>query len=394
MNHQRKNILINLSIVLISIIMTLIVIELVFRLILPKQDKVGGNSIVQEHKQINSVLVPNSELCLDGYGFKGYDNPLEDPNKNNPEIITFGDSHTFGELGCKQSSWPSYFSQLAQKKVYNMGVWGYGLAEYYYLMDQALSFKPKQIIIAVYLGNDIFNTYQTVHSHEGWEKFKDQNFFNQPVPKNYLKNQEIFLKKTRDFLREKIVIYKFLGNGTRALRERLGLVAARNVGTKDWQSAGPDDSLVFNHSEIKTLFWVGQRFRGVNLEDQNVREGLRLAKLFLTEIDNKAKEAEVDLAVVFIPSKISAYGKEVEKQNLSNLLYSQILKDETEIKEDILSFCQGQDLTCYDLLPDFQANLADGVKIYHESWDEHPSSEGYQEYAKIIFKALAEESDD
>ncbi|MEZ4547723.1 MAG: hypothetical protein R3B51_08385 [Thermodesulfobacteriota bacterium] len=55
-------------------------------------------------------------------------------NKYVPEradIVTLGDSQTYGESSPAKYSWPSILGSLTGKETYNMGVSGYGPAEYF-----------------------------------------------------------------------------------------------------------------------------------------------------------------------------------------------------------------------------------------------------------------------
>ena len=94
----------------------------------------------------------------------GIDPALESIDENgfrNPKVLkhsyiaTIGDSHTYGNNVESEDSWPYQLGRMLNKSIYNFGVGGYGLIQYYYLMDEALKLRPKHIIIGLYIANDL-----------------------------------------------------------------------------------------------------------------------------------------------------------------------------------------------------------------------------------------------
>ena len=140
--------------------------------------------------------------------------------------------------------------------------------------------------------------------------------------------------------------------------------------------------------ELRTLFWTGHRVAGVDINDPNVLEGLRLTKEFLVEMNTRASSGGAQLVVVIYPSKMSAYNELVREANLSNHAFTKIVEDEGELKGEILTVCNEHKIVCVDALPAFQAELEKGKKMYSESWDEHPLPSGYGAYAEVAKNAL------
>jgi len=225
-----------------------------------------------------------------------------------------------------------------------------------------------------------------VYHYQGWDRFRSSDFVDKtPHGDSYLKETHIPLKKLRDFIRSKSVLYKFLGRSTRMLRERLGISKPRNVGVKDWTNNDPEISLIYDdESNLKTLFWTGHRLKGVNLNDKNIKEGLRLSLMFLDLMQKKANDAGIKLFIALIPSKESVYAKKIGSRAEQNELFKKILIYENAIKKEILDYCGKEKILCLDLLSYLQAELNKGLKLYKETWDEHPNALGYQKYAEVI----------
>lgn len=359
--------------------------ELTLRLILPAEERIDDSLVVRNDPILGITLVPNSPFSgTDSNGFKNKD--LQESYK----VVALGDSHTIGGFDKGEDiSWPRFLGDFLGERVYNMGVHGYGLAQYFYLLDKALTFKPKLILVGIYMGNDIFDSYNVVYHYQGWDKFRSLDFIdNQPAPTGYLKEVKTPLKGLRDFLRKKSVFYKFLGQRTRIFREKIGLSKPLTIGTRNWSINDENVSLLYDkRSEIKTLFWVGSRVKGVNKNDTKIQEGLRLTKVFISEIKRKIKKdnPNTKLAMVLIPSKESVYAKIISEDGYKNEIFSKIIEDEDYLKKDLLKHCERENIVCIDILFPLEEALRNGVKIYKETWDEHPTKEGYMEYAKAIF---------
>ena len=389
---RMKNIFINTVLVLAGFFMAVVLGEVTLRLMLPmiEQQTVAvtdTDPVLRPDPVLDHVIVPGS------YGgendARGFKNRIA---LEHAEVVTLGDSHTYGSIGPDgvDDSWPANLGRIASTSVYNMGVWGYGPGQYSALLDQALLLHPKAVVVGMWMGNDVFDAYDLVYHHDAWAKVRDPNFVNS-APQTVEDSKQLHtpLRDVRQWIRDRSVLYKTLGDRTRIWREEAGLASPRTVGTKDWSTTNPDASLIYDtQPDLRTLFWTGHRVAGVDVNDPNVLEGLRLTKEFLIDMNARAKKGGAKLIVVIYPSKMSAYDELVRTANLSNVAFTKIVKDESKLKEEILLTCNEHAIACVDALPTFQAELGKGNKKYQESWDEHPAPEGYDVYAEVAKDAL------
>ncbi|MFC2162579.1 hypothetical protein ACFLRF_02775 [Candidatus Altiarchaeota archaeon] len=83
-------------------------------------------------------------------------------------IVVLGDSFSYSYLMDFKTAWPH---RLSERRVYNMAVPGFGPTHGLVLFDDALAFDPETIIYAVYLGNDLIDSflypYYGIHDIEG-----------------------------------------------------------------------------------------------------------------------------------------------------------------------------------------------------------------------------------
>ncbi|MDO8483217.1 MAG: hypothetical protein Q7S86_05375, partial [bacterium] len=383
-----KNIITNAALTLGGVVVAVVIGEIALRIGLPYFEpasvKIEENDpVVHPDPLLGLAIVPGSyEGHNDARGFK---------NRvafEQADIVALGDSQTYGPLIDTDGvdySWPAELSRIASTTTYNMGVWGYGTGQYSALLDEALSLHPKAVVVGMWSGNDIFDAYDLIYHHDSWAGVRNPNFANS-APQTVEDSKQLHtpLREVRQWVRDRSVLYKTLGDRTRIWREEVGIASPRTIGTRDWSDTNPDASLLFDaRPELRTLFWSGHRVAGVDVNDPNVLEGLRLTKEFLVDMNTRAKAKGVKLVVIVYPSKMSAYDELVRAANLSNPLFMKIVKDEAWLKEEILTTCKGGDILCVDALPTFQAELGAGKKMYKENWDEHSTSAGYEVYAKV-----------
>lgn len=388
-----KNILSNTVLTFAGFLFALVLGETTLRMLLPHIEPqtvtvASIDPLLHPDPVLDHVIVPRSNGGQnDARGFK---NPVALPHA---EIVALGDSHTYGsEIGSDgvDNAWPAKLGRSLSTSVYNMGVWGYGPGQYSVLLDQALLLHPKAVVVGMWSGNDIFDSYDLVYHHDTWVKMRNPNFANS-APETIEDSKQLHtpLRDVRQWIRNRSVLYKTLGDRTRIWREETGLASPRTVGTHDWTTTNPDASLIFDTKpELRTLFWTSHRVAGVDVNDQNVLEGLRLTKEFLIDMNTRAQAGGAKLIVVIYPSKMSAYDELTREANLSNGLFTKIVKDEDQLKEEILRTCKEHNIACVDALRAFQAELGKGKKIYQENWDEHPRAQGYDVYAAVAKEAL------
>ena len=114
------------------------------------------------HPILGQVIAPGTG----GHDALGFRNPAV-PER--PDIVVLGDSMTYGFAAPMRGSWPSWLERLSGRSVYNMGIGGYGPAEYAWLLEsQVLPLDPNLVLVGLYFGNDLYNAYKSVHDRPHW----------------------------------------------------------------------------------------------------------------------------------------------------------------------------------------------------------------------------------
>src|SRR4029077_3346139 len=136
---ELKKALLNLSVLVASIGLGLLLCEFTARLVLNPADFLRLEVVHDD--VLGAVPSPSAMAAFDRWGFRNPRVP------ESADIVAVGDSHTYGNSARMVDSWPYVLSRLTGRKIYNMGLGGYGPNQYFYLSKtKALSLKPKMII--------------------------------------------------------------------------------------------------------------------------------------------------------------------------------------------------------------------------------------------------------
>ena len=172
-----------LYITLITIVLSLLLAEIYFRLFNPQiiTDKHG--LLFRYHHTLGWEFIPGvnstyassgefyNHITINTQGFRDKLYTREKP-KGKKRIAILGDSFTSGLEVESDSVFTEILEQkLTDVEVLNFGVNGYGLTqEYLLLKDTVLAYDPNLIIIVVYIGNDFDDTMGTLD----WDRQYDR----------------------------------------------------------------------------------------------------------------------------------------------------------------------------------------------------------------------------
>lgn len=202
-NKKIKKILLNISILLISIIIFLIILEIVLRLIAPNPNVANIVEFIQYSQLYGWEIKPNLNKTLiisDGtaivetnsQGFRDYEHKAR-KNRDKYRIVIVGDSFTWGH-GVDNNETYSKILETYDKKIetINMAVGGYGTdQEYLTIMNKGLKYNPDMIILMYTVSTDVADV-NTDFMHWPKPQFKIINdtlvLTNVPVPGYYALN--------------------------------------------------------------------------------------------------------------------------------------------------------------------------------------------------------------
>jgi len=257
------------------------------------------------------------------------------------DVITIGDSQTYGNNAVMADNWPSQMGQLLHDRsnvVYNMSTGGWAAIQYLDMFTNATLFQPHVVVVAFYTGNDPLESFRDAYSINRWEPFRlDPSISINDMPK--------------------------------------------------W-TFPPPPSEIWNvkfRDGIKTGF--SPRMRLITNEDHPaVHAGYAIMREVARQISLMAKPRHVQVVFTIIPTKELVYAKKVQQEGL------RAPKDYVELiaaeERNIASLSgvlkQLPDAIYVDLVPALQDAALRHVPLYPDDVNGHPIKEGYQVIAKVL----------
>lgn len=312
----------------------------------------------------------------DKWGFRNYSIEQE------TEIIAIGDSQTYGVSATFQESWPAHLSRLTNTKVYNLALGGYGPLQYLQLLkSRAMEMSPKVVIIGLFLGNDLMDSFRLTYSNDAWNTYKNSSYEEIQSEKTEVTSnwkERRFLNGIRNWLAQHSVLYRLI---TQTI---IGDLVRKN----EFRSKAPN-VIELEYMRDNHLFIADAQFSALDRTSQQVQEGIRISKMAMREIKQVCQDNEIRLLVALIPTKELVFSDLFENQYQAKLPDSlmRLFDNEQEIRQDFIRLFEDEEIEYVDTLPALKLALTLGKDIYPVN-DGHTNGNGYKIIAEEIEKAL------
>lgn len=371
-----KTILLNLTVLVISVGVALLLAEGAARLFLNSADFLRLEVV---HDDILGAVPSKSALAaFDRWGFRNPKVP------ETSDIVAVGDSHTYGNTARMVDSWPYVVSRLTNRQVYNMGLGGYGPNQYFYLSKtRALALKPKMIIWGLYMGDDFENAFSLTYGLDYW---KDLRVLPpQKVEANIWEGPETDTgtRRIRVWLSRHSVIYQLafhVGFGGRLKGE---------VQIKNAAKLYPDYATSINlpDKHILEAFRPKAVLFGLDQDNPNVREGMRITFDLLKRMKEICDQNHVQFVVVVIPTKEMVFSEYLEHnpQIPMDDVIDKLLVSERAARVQVFQQMSQLNIGYVDPLPAMKKSVTEGLYA-SSAGDMHPNRNGY----RVIGEAVAE----
>ncbi len=344
-----------LSIFLLSSLVSLVVAEFVLRAFTPYPiHGLRANRI--EHQALGYVLDPEFPES-DASGFRNPDGMGE------VDLVTLGDSHTYGFNVGRSDNWPSQLADAAGITVYNHGMGGYGVLQHFWLFSQALDRNPSSIIVGLYLANDLADTCLLA----------DTEFWKIELSRRGLERITCEIKKRREGDAADIPAWRQTALGS-AYHDLVGrqisvLRAARRY---FW----------FRDAGRSTPIWKRHLEGHVKTTDRGRTDIAAAYALVLEILDRMAQEASrrgVRFGVLLIPSKESVLFEASDPPIAFEDRVARTVKQEREITRDIERELRARGIRTANAIS-LMREGAEGP-LYPAAPGGHPLRSGYRLYA-------------
>jgi hypothetical protein len=320
----------------------------------------------------------------DAWGFRNLYVPEQ------ADIVAIGDSLTYGQNAVRHSSWPAILEKNIQLSSYNMGVPAYGPVEYYYLLkNKAFSLNPKLVITAISIGTDLMDAFNTVYARPYWIDLRNPDFNYRTkdrsdyVDNNKQKESKRFWKNLRNWLSKHSVLYNVFKN-----------IFQKQIQEFQFQNNKQEDheNYVIRLEKDPNLTFDLNKSINLNLEDEKIREGMRISFQILLDMSLLCQQKGVQFWVILIPTKEIIYAEYIEHQ--SYLPHSEtidkFLDNQRKVIQAFQSFL-GNHKIKYTDIGVYLRKFKEKHTLYPPHKEEHFNGEGYTVIGQILTELLKED---
>jgi hypothetical protein len=376
-----KKLIVNLSVLAVSVAAGLVLCEGAARLILNPGDYLSVEMVD------DGILgaVPSVNARSHGFDAWGYRNPKV---PETADIVAIGDSHTYGNTATMEDSWPYVVGRLMGRSVYNLAMGGYGPNQYYYLLQtKALKLKPKLIICGFYMGDDFDNAYAMTYGTEYWASLRalpnvkvDLNTWNPDIREP----NPSFFRRVRLWLSRHSVVYQIAAHAS-SLGNLQGDIQISNAHSRNPLAT----SLILPEKHIEEAFLPARMLRIIDQNSDTVREGMRITFQLFARMNEICKQNHIAFVIAIIPTKEMVFYEYFEHhpelplhETVTGAGVNGLLA-----KEKTIQFLTDSGIAFVDTLPALKRSA--GQDLYaHSSGDMHPSRNGYRVIGEAISEAL------
>ncbi len=372
-----------LSLVLLSLGMALTVTEVGLRYLTPFPITPLSNTI--EHELLEYTLDP-ALPDVDEWGFR---NVVTTPEE--ADLITIGDSHTYGRRVRIEQNFPSHLAKKTNRKIYNFGVGSYGIYHYKILLDRAIELNAKDVVLGFYIRNDLGRNCEIL-SRSYWRRLAEEAELTLPkcdlpvsLPPD--SNRTLGLRFSIFFSNIwKTIKFTATYNAVATL---VWDPLWRTLWTPKWN---PEEYFALDANHVLSKNLVSQNKYSMSLVDKSTALNLENSKLILKEAQKKFDQNSVRFLVLLIPSKSLAYVTWARRKGvLIPPDLNELVALESTLVETYKDFFESNGIAYADALDHVVAAIErsdkDGDTVYVAD-EYHPSSLGYEAYADAALEGL------
>jgi hypothetical protein len=306
------------------------------------------------------------------------------------DIATLGDSFVDAMTSPREESWPARLEQISGRQVQNYGTSSYGpQQELYVLEDYVIRHHPREVVLAYFAGNDLFDAER----FDSWEHGGDkpgEEATGWRLKKKFRRHETLFLESAA---RRLLPAAPPKDSGTN--RKTAGLSFDRGA----YEIPGPAGA------PLRFAFMPPylQKLASSRAELER-RRGWELTRTAISRMRDVCAQHGSRFTVLFIPSKDEVYWPLVERslgpEELQQSLdfvnsYNHMPVRAPDIRANRLAqnelmreVCAGAGIPFLDLTPAFEQAAASGRAAYFAD-DAHWNAAGHELAAQELARFLA-----
>jgi hypothetical protein len=377
-----KKFIINVSVMLFSVAISLVLGEFAARLVLNPSDFLSLDTV--SDPVMGMVPSPSALAGFDKWGFRNRTVPATS------DIVAVGDSHTYGNTARMTESWPFVLGQLTGRQVYDMALGGYGPNQYFQLTQtKALELKPRMILWGLYMGDDFEGAFSMTYGLDHWAYLRalppqkvDPDVWEAPP-------EDTWDKRTRVWLSRHSVLYQLVFHAWVGGRINGG-VQIRNAAQL---YPGIATSLIVPEKHIAEAFRPYGMLTRLDQNNPDIREGMRITFELLRQTNELCRKNNIQFVVVVIPTKETVFSEYLEHKPQIPLddVIDGVLTNERLAREQLFTFMTNSNITYVDALPALKKSVEQGLYA-SSAGDMHPNKNGYRVIAEAVADTLKQQS--
>ncbi len=338
-----------------SIVVSLLAAEIALRLLTPLPRPALSNRIPDPRLEYR---MDPALAEIDQHGFRNPD------GIDRADIVAIGDSHTYGYNVNREESWPAQLGQMTGLTVYNLGVGGFGVLQYHDLFQEAFARRPRHVILALYLANDLDEVGQLISRMPAWREWAEQRGHDTSSCIEASPEE----KRPIRWLAVRTAIGSLLIEAARPVRRRLA------------------ESVVVDVTRSPTriaMARIDRHRRSMDMQRPQMRLGLAITKDVLREAKGKADAEGIGLSVLLVPSKERVFYEDlVAAERDLPQAYHDLVTHEAEVRGEVSEFLRKLDIPYVDSIPYLMRKMRAEGGVYTSYDDGHPLEAGYEAYAE------------
>jgi hypothetical protein len=368
------------ALALVSMLVALLIAEGVSRLFIDPADFLLVTPAADE--SLGHRIAPGA-AGHDKLGFRNRSVPEQ------ADTVVIGDSMTYGFGTPRDSAWPHQLASLSGQsgKLYNMALGGYGPLQYLHLLRTgAPQFKPRQIVVGFYFGNDLFDAHNLAHGLPKWHDWRISTEKTAEAPKAPVQEQPTRrFAGLREWLSQNSLLYAML---KATVFESFSVMSQQSMA----RQMSPDDRMSWADPakpELKTVFTPRDRLGVQDLTQSATREGMAITQRAFAAIQDEADRQKLPLLVVLIPTRERVYCPYLKSTGASlPPSFVKLCEAEEVVKAELLKSFAARGIAHVDSTPALEAEVAKHVQIYPPTSDGHPTALGHRAIAETVLRAL------
>jgi lysophospholipase L1-like esterase len=318
---------------------------------------------------------------------EGFRNPAVSPQI---DLAALGDSFVDAMTSPREQAWPAQLQKMSGKKVQNYGTSSFGpQQELYVLQDFAIRHQPRDVVLAYFAGNDLFDAERFDRwEHDGDKPGEEASGWR--LKKNYRRYESLFLTT----LAAHVFPTRAQAMPENARRQtNLGFDrGAYAIGTP----SGKPLRFAFMPPYLQKL--------AASRSEIEASRGWKLSREVFARMKEACVEHGARLTIMFIPSKDEVYWPLVERSlgqeelqrsldfissyNHMPLRAGDIRANRLVQNELMREFCASAGIGFLDLTPALEQAAASGRAVYFAD-DAHWNAAGHEVAARELAEFLS-----